>query len=107
MLSTRELQAHLERLSYKPGWEFIVYEGAWEGQHLAITVELPDSATDGTITLDVHSALPPMPSLNYFERWLCWRICRIETHEAREFFKRDGWSVFNPHAEFADRDLVR
>jgi hypothetical protein len=33
VLTTAEVAAHLERLSYRPGWSFAVYDGRWEGQH--------------------------------------------------------------------------
>lgn len=104
MLTTRELQAHLARLEYKPGWTFDVYDGAWEGQHIVIRTEVPDTYTDGTVVLDVHSMLPPLPSLDYFERWLAWRLARLEVHEMREFLKRDGHPIFDPHAPDAEHD---
>jgi hypothetical protein len=31
-------------------------------------------------------------------------VIRIESHEAREFLKRDGLPIYDPHAPFADRD---
>jgi hypothetical protein len=37
-----------------------VYDGRWEGQHLVIRTEVPDTYSDQTVVLDVHSMLPPM-----------------------------------------------
>lgn len=106
-LSTAEIQAELERVSYKPGWTFTCYDGRWEGQHLAITVEVPDATRPGrTVTLDVHSSLPPIPDVPYLHTWLAWRLGRIENHEMREFLRVDGKAAFDPHAPFADRDLT-
>lgn len=106
MLTTTELAAHLKRLTYKPGWAIRVYDGAWEGQHLVITTVVEDSYNPGqTVTLDVHSMLPPMPDAGYLDVWLQWRLARIETHESREFLRRDGRPVFDPHAEYGDRDM--
>jgi hypothetical protein len=106
MLSTSEIQAELERITYKPGWAFTCYDGRWEGQHIAITVELPDAGRPGeTVTLDVHSMLPPIPDVRYLHTWLAWRLGRIEIHEMREFLRVEGKAIFDPHAPFADRDL--
>src|SRR4051812_47477631 len=35
-LTTEDLRAHLARVSYRPGWRFEVYDGAWEDQHFVI-----------------------------------------------------------------------
>lgn len=104
-LTTAEIAAHLERLTYRRGWTMRVYDGAWEGQHIVITTDVEDTYNPGqTTTLDVHSMLPPMLSTADLERWLAWRLARIEIHEAREWFRRDGAPVFDPHAEHAGRD---
>lgn len=105
MLTTGELQDHLSGFSYKPGWAFKIYDGAFEGQHIQITTVVPDTYGNGDLTLDVHSNLPPIPSLDYFKVWLQWRLAIIEVHESREFFKFGGEVVFDPHAENANRDL--
>jgi hypothetical protein len=57
-----------------------------------------------TVTLDVHSMLPPMLTEGQFLAWLLWRLKRIEVHEAREFFRVDDQVWDDPHAEHADRD---
>jgi hypothetical protein len=107
MLTTSEIAAHLERLSYKDGWEFQVYDGRWEGQHIVIRTVVPDAFRPGeTVTLDVHSMLPPMRDTAQLEEWLAWRLGRIEVHEMREWLKRDGQVLFSPHAEYAERDLA-
>jgi hypothetical protein len=106
MLTTPEIHAHLRRLAYKPGWEFQVYDGRWEGQHLVIRTEVPDTYSDQTVVLDVHSMLPPMRDTRALEEWLAWRLGRLELHELREFLKRDGRPIFDPHAPGADRDVA-
>lgn len=106
MLTTTEIAAHLERLTYRKGWALRVYDGAWEGQHFVITTDVEDTYNPGqTTTLDVHSMLPPMPTTADLERWLAHRLGRIEIHEMREHLKRDGKPVFDPHAEHAGRDV--
>ena len=106
MLSTRELQGIVERITYKPGWTIKVYDGRWEGQHLVITTVVPDAYhLEQTTTVDVHSSLPPMQNESQFCEWLAWRLGRIESHEMREFFRVDGKPIYDPHAPNADRDL--
>lgn len=105
MLTTSRLRKHLQRLSYKPGFVFEVYDGRHEGQHLVIRATVENSYRPGeTVELDIHSPLPPMPSVDYFEAWLLWRLQRIEVHEAMEWFKRDRAPVCDPHRVGADQD---
>jgi hypothetical protein len=54
--------------------------------------------------LDVHSMLPPMRDTIALEEWLAWRLGRLEVHEMREFLKRDGRVIFDPHGADADHD---
>lgn len=106
VLSTARLQGILDRVQYKPGWDFAVYDGRHEGQHVVITTVVPDAYDlTKTVTLDVHSMLPPMLTEGQFLAWLLWRLKRIEVHEAREFFRVDDQVWDDPHAEHADRDL--
>lgn len=99
------MQNVARRMSYKPGWSFTVYEGEWEGPHVAIKVEgLPNTYQDEPIDICVHSMVPPMEHPGQFTRWLAWRIGRIELHEMREFLKLDGKILYDPHAPFANED---
>jgi hypothetical protein len=105
VLTVEGIRAHLERLSYKDGWSFDVYEGRWEGPHIVIRTEVQDALLRGRRTvLDVHSFLPPMRDTLALEEWLADRLKRLEIHEMREFFKRDGRVIFDPHAPDADHD---
>lgn len=105
MLTVSELQEHVKKLTYKPGWNLRVYEGLFEGAHFVVRAVMEDSYHPGQkVTLDIHSMLPPMLDTDAFENWIIWRLGRIEVHEAREWFKRDGKPVFDPHAEYAERD---
>jgi hypothetical protein len=106
VLTTAQVQAELERVTYKPGWTITCYDGRHEGQHLTIRADLPDACNPGdTVTIQVETALPPIPDVDYLHAWLIWRLCRIESHEAREFYRVDGKPVFDPHAPYAERDL--
>jgi hypothetical protein len=105
-LPTACLQGILARVRYKPGWAFSLYDGRHEGQHVRITTVVPDAYDpDKSLTVDVHSMLPPMLSERQFLEWVGWRLRRIECHESREFFRFDGRVFDDPHAENADRDL--
>lgn len=106
MLTVAELQQHLTRISYRPGWAFEVREGRWEGHHIVVHAKVEDAYHPGEfVPLDIHSALPRMDSLGQFENWLADRLARIEVHEMREWLRRDGTAIFDPHADGADRDL--
>lgn len=73
---------------------------------MVITTVVPDAYhLDKTVTLDVHSMLPPMRKEDDLKNWLMWRLARIEVHEMREFFRIDGEVADDPHKEFANRDL--
>lgn len=105
MLTVADIQAELARVTYKPGWTFTAYQGRWEGPHLAITAVLPDAYhPEHTVTVDIHSMLPPLPDVAALHSWLAWRLGRIELHEMREFLRVDGQPIFDPHAPYADRD---
>lgn len=105
-LSTAQLASVLERVSYRPGWTIRVYDGRREGQHIAITTQVPDAYDPAeTVTLDVHSMLPPQRDTEAFLTWLSWRLGRLEIHESREWFRYNGRAWDDPHADGADRDL--
>lgn len=99
MLSSHALAEHAKRLSYKPGWLLSVYDDEFEGPHLFIVARVPNAYGGPLIELGIRSAIPPMDSLGQFERWVMWRVIRVESHEAREFLRRDGEVVFDPHRE--------
>lgn len=106
MLSMQEVQDELAQIEYRSGWTFTAYEGLWEGHHIVIRTTVPDSYNPGeTVVLDIHSMLPPMPDRAYLRLWVAWRCARIEVHEMREFLRRDGKPIFDPHAPGADHDV--
>jgi hypothetical protein len=104
-LTTCEIRHHLEKITYRPNWTFRVYDGTFEGQHLVINAEVENSYSRGDwVYLDIHTFMPPMASTADLERFLAWRLARIEVHEMREWLKRDGKAIYDPHAEGADKD---
>lgn len=105
-LSVEQIATHLERITYRPGWQFSVYPGRYEGPHICINADLADSVNAGkTVSVRIDSQLPPFETTEQFERWLLWRLAIIETHECREWLKRDGKAIADPHATDAQHDL--
>jgi hypothetical protein len=98
MMTLPDIQAALERVSYKPGWRFHVAEHPREGLLIRIEADVPDSASDGSLTLGINSWLPPMYDETQLVSWLRWRICRVELHEAAEFLRVDGRVLDDPHS---------
>jgi hypothetical protein len=55
--------------------------------------------------LDIHSLIPPMATVEDFDRWMVWRLIEIASHEVREWYRDDqGRAIFDPHA--ADANLA-
>jgi hypothetical protein len=103
MLTLEALQRQLNRISYKPGFAFRLWQHDWEGIWLTITAELPDAHRPGTTTtVRINTAVPPCPTGGYFFDWLAYRLSRVEIHELREFLQVDGLAIFDPHAPDAN-----
>lgn len=99
-LQVPEIRALLAEIEYMPGWTFEVDSGPWEGIQLIIRANLPDSYNPGErIQIGIRSYMPPLLSIEQFDRWMVWRLERIASHEVREFYRRDGKPVFDPHTE--------
>jgi hypothetical protein len=106
LLPLGAIAEHLARVTYKPGWSLSAYQGRFEGPHLVVHAEVEDAYRPGSLTtLDVHTFLPPIDTTDSLERVLAWRLARLETHEMREWLKRDGRAIFDPHAVHADHDI--
>ncbi len=87
-------------LTWVPGWNLSVHPTEHEGPLLRITaLGIPDSRKPGhTIDLGVDSHIPPVTTVAELHRWLCWRLVRLASHEAREWLRGpDGQPVFDPH----------
>lgn len=104
MLSDHEIEEELARFTYKPGWKFSIYapllpsatsSRAW----LKIDFEVEDTYRPGHQTR-VGMRRPLLPyyiDADHFAHWLVREIDRAEQHETREFLKRDGVMIFDPH----------
>lgn len=96
MLTACDMTWELSKVTYKPGWSFSIQETGWEGPQLRIVVKKVENAYQPG---EFNTPLPPMPDADYFHRWVAWRIERVESREVREWFKVDGDTIFDPHAE--------
>jgi hypothetical protein len=108
VLGEAEVRAYLDELEFLPGWTFAYRLGRWEGPHLTVGAKVPNAYhPDELVALDIHVPLPPhaLRSRADLDEFICWRLTRIASHEVREWLRRGGRPVFDPHADGADRDL--
>lgn len=99
MLTIDALRSALKRVTYRPGWRFILYQSEHEGIWMSVKAEVPDAANPSkTTVVNVRTAVPPIPHEAYFWTWLAYRLKRIESHESREYLKVDGKPLDDPHA---------
>ncbi len=97
-LSAEQLSAELAQFSYRPGWSMQIFVDPWEGPCLYVVADVVDGYhPKETVELRIRSAVPPIPSYDYFAIWLQWRLAQIESHECREYLHRGGKPVFDPH----------
>jgi hypothetical protein len=100
MLTTEAITTEIARVKYRADWSFEVYETEYEGPWLRIVAFVPDAYDPGNVlAIGVNSPIPPMRDTDAVHEWLIWRICRIESHEAREFYRVDSEVPFDPHRE--------
>jgi hypothetical protein len=97
-LSLTELQAEIAAFSYQPGWTMEICQDPWEGPFLYVVANVIDGYhPEQTVELRIRSNVPPIPSREYFAIWLQWRMDQIALHESREYLRRGGRPVFDPH----------
>lgn len=104
-LDIDSVKTFLEGVTYKKGWEFEVYDNPFDGIYIQIRTEVPNAYyveggdSPKTVPLRINSPVPTvaLESYRHLGDWLLWRIIRVETHEAMEFFKVDGYMLYDPH----------
>lgn len=97
-LSHLQLAAQINSYTYKPGWQLSVFHDVWEGSVLRIVADLPDAYhSSQTVQLRVNSRIPPMRSDLDFDHYVLWRLDQIERHECREWLRRNGKPLYDPH----------
>lgn len=101
VMSFADLEAHVAKLSYWPGWKLSVYTDRHLGSMLRIVATVPDRADPAqTVDLGVNSRVPPhaMRSQQDLAEWVLWRLGEAALHEVREGLRYDGELVDDPHA---------
>lgn len=106
------LQEVVESVTYKPGWTLALKEMYRHGEHLgggtgttlSVRLECEDSTKPGEkVGLHHLFAVPPAAyNRQTWERWVLDCIIQVETHEALEFFRVDGWAPYFPPHGFAN-----
>lgn len=97
------LREIIESIEYKPGWKFYLRtfseEGEIRGWRLVVFSYTDNSLDPAEKAMVHHSFLVPPTSWNR-DNWVAWlldRVIDVETHEACEFFRVNGYREFAPH----------
>lgn len=97
------LRELVESISYKPGWQFSLgvfrEDGDPRGWAFYVIGDTEDSLRPGARIRVRHEFLVPPASYNR-DTWAAWlfdRVRDVESHEAAEFFRLDGYREFAPH----------
>jgi hypothetical protein len=97
-LSAEQVQAEVARFSYRPGWTLSTFVDPFEGVVFRVVADVPNGyRPDESVQLRINSRMPPMQTADQLAHWILWRICQIELHEAREWLRRDGEMLYDPH----------
>lgn len=99
-LTLDQLQTEVARYTYRPDWDMSVFNDPFEGPCFYLVMQVQDAYNPGNAREQrVRSAIPPMRDGQAFAEWLAWRLVQVESHEAREYFRRldTGRPVFDPH----------
>lgn len=97
------LRELVESIGYKPGWRFAL---EWRpepdgsgGLRFEVVSDTENSLNPELRIRVLHAFLVPAASYNrdVWAAWLFDRIRDVETHEAGEFFRLDGYREFAPH----------
>lgn len=104
-LDIDSVRSFLRSVTYKDGWEFEVYGNPFDGMYIQIRATVPNAyyikggESPETVQLRINSPIPTvaLESHRHLGDWILWRIIRVETHEAMEFFKVGGYMIYDPH----------
>ena len=103
VVTLEDLDRRLASFTYKPGWTMSLSPSLRFGPaaNLVITFQTEDTYRSGQDTLiGFHEPLPPIEyfqKIEAFDHWLLGVIDKAERHETREWLKRDGVMIFDPH----------
>lgn len=100
VITVDHMRAILEEITYRPGWTMAIKEDQHEGPYLRVIAPTKNSYDESAdLDLGINSYLSPNDRADEraFVNFLIWRLERIESHEAREWLKRNGKAIFDPH----------
>jgi hypothetical protein len=106
MLTATELRGIIEKITYKPGWNFSLRDEPSDLHYyytqsvFTITFSVPDAygfSNMVTIVSQVMFSLEMFQDAERFVDWVMYQILDCEKHEMREFFRYDGVLVSDPH----------
>lgn len=108
------LQYFIDHITYKPEWKIEIPHPLrdrreWHGIPVLLKFKTTDIDTGEEIQLAMqelfhYSHLVDVPD-KYFIEWIANFIRKFEEHEFREWFKVDGFCVYDPHPEFKESTL--
>lgn len=100
------LAAIIPHITYKDGWTFRLANKDRPTEHYAgssgltfiIRADVPNSVKPGEMTYVEHwMAVPPTSwQRDAWVRWILDQIILVETHEAMEFYRVDGFAPYFP-----------
>lgn len=110
----QKVERLLALVTYKPGWKFNAwvdrYSDNWSTRlYINISWRMPDINHPGKdITLNWNESLcasdiEHMEEKDVIEYFIWKAIFKAEEHEMHEWYKVDGFCVFDPHPELAAR----
>jgi hypothetical protein len=103
------LQGQLDRYSYRPRWQWLIEQAAADGFwgpgfQVRVTFWATDAHDQGQEVRII--SVQPVPSFvvqerdpALFARWFQMTIFEVEKHESREWLRRDGHLVDDPHKQ--------
>lgn len=106
------LRDQLARYTYRPGWTLTlatepmgVY-GQYDPYLLVEWVDRDSRNPDRIIRLKYTTVIPAIIAVqrhdHIFAEWLAQALIQVETHESREWLRRDGQIYNDPHAQRPD-----
>ncbi|ORA23392.1 hypothetical protein [Mycobacterium aquaticum] len=91
------MRSELARITYKPGWEFTLYDTGGELQLAVVTPEVPCSRGGPPIRVGAPTTIPPTRTRTEFHAFVRAAIDTVESHEIDEWLKVDGHPMNDPH----------
>jgi hypothetical protein len=112
MMTPQEIEAFIDRITYKPGWEVAYVWSPHPPGSFVLTVytsvNLPDSRNPGkTVPFTNGIAISPPDFLSEQRLLLHIRsmFLAAEMHELDEWFKLDGVPAHDPHGASVEQQL--